>query len=85
MYNMADTLMVHAVDQKWFSAFARIGEKKEMVTSQEIREVSWGSLFRISAILLTKLFLSSLLQATGNAVISCIHAAHTKYESNPLD
>ncbi len=24
-------------------------------------------------------------QATGNAVISCIHAAHKKYESNPLD
>jgi hypothetical protein len=24
-------------------------------------------------------------QATGNAVISCIHAAHMKYESNPLD
>jgi hypothetical protein len=24
-------------------------------------------------------------QATGNAVMSCIHAAHTKYESNPLD
>jgi hypothetical protein len=24
-------------------------------------------------------------QATGNAVISCIHAAHTKYELNPLD
>jgi hypothetical protein len=24
-------------------------------------------------------------QATGNAVISWIHAAHTKYESNPLD
>jgi hypothetical protein len=24
-------------------------------------------------------------QATGNAVISCIHAAHAKYESNPLD
>jgi hypothetical protein len=24
-------------------------------------------------------------QATGNAVISCSHAAHTKYESNPLD
>ncbi len=23
-------------------------------------------------------------QATGNAVISCIHAAHTKYESNQL-
>jgi hypothetical protein len=24
-------------------------------------------------------------QATGNAVISCIHAAHMKYELNPLD
>jgi hypothetical protein len=24
-------------------------------------------------------------QATGNAVISCDHAAHKKYESNPLD
>jgi hypothetical protein len=24
-------------------------------------------------------------QAAANAVISCIHAAHTKYESNPLD
>ena len=24
-------------------------------------------------------------QATGNAVISCIHMAHTKYESNLLD
>jgi hypothetical protein len=24
-------------------------------------------------------------QAMGNAVISCIHVAHTKYESNPLD
>jgi hypothetical protein len=23
--------------------------------------------------------------ATGNAVISCIHVAHTKYELNPLD
>ncbi len=29
--------------------------------------------------------MSSLPQATGNAVISCIHAAHTKYKSNPLD
>jgi hypothetical protein len=24
-------------------------------------------------------------QAAGNAVISCIWAAHTKYESNPVD
>jgi hypothetical protein len=29
--------------------------------------------------------MSSLPLAMGNALISCIHAAHTKYESNPLD
>jgi hypothetical protein len=29
--------------------------------------------------------MSSLPQAAGNAVISCIDAAHTKYELNPLD
>jgi hypothetical protein len=29
--------------------------------------------------------MSSLPQATGNVLISCIHAAHTKYESNLLD
>jgi hypothetical protein len=29
--------------------------------------------------------MSSLPQAAGNAVISCIHVAHTKYVSNPLD
>jgi hypothetical protein len=34
---------------------------------------------------LTKNFISSFLQAAGNAVISCIDAAHTKYESNLLD
>ncbi len=54
------------------------------MTSQEIHAVSWGSLLCISTILLT-IFFSSLLQATGNAVISCIHAAHKKYESIPLD
>jgi hypothetical protein len=29
--------------------------------------------------------MSSLPQATGNALISCIHEAHTKYETNLLD
>jgi hypothetical protein len=29
--------------------------------------------------------MSSMPQAMGNAVISCIHAAHANYESNPLD
>jgi hypothetical protein len=40
MYNMASTLMIHVVDQKRFSAFAKIGRMEEMVTSQEIRAVS---------------------------------------------
>jgi hypothetical protein len=40
MYKMVDTLVYHAVDQKWFSAFAQIGKAKEMVTTQEIRAVS---------------------------------------------
>jgi hypothetical protein len=48
MYKMVDTLMYHAVDQKWFSAFAQIGEAEEMVTTQEICAVSWGSLLCIS-------------------------------------
>ncbi len=42
--SMVDTLMIHAVDQKWFSAFAEIGRTEEMVTSQEIRAVSWDGL-----------------------------------------
>jgi len=50
MYKIVDTLMYHVVDQKWFSAFAQIGEAEEMVTTQEICAVSWGSLFCISVI-----------------------------------
>jgi hypothetical protein len=49
-YELADTLMVHGVDQKWFSAFARIEGAEEMVTTQEICAVSWGKLFCVSAI-----------------------------------
>ncbi len=33
MYNMVDTLMIYAVDQKWLSAFAKIGRMDEMVIS----------------------------------------------------
>jgi hypothetical protein len=50
MYKMVYTLMVHAVDQKWFSSFTRIGGAEEVVTTQEICAVSWGSLFCISTI-----------------------------------
>jgi hypothetical protein len=28
MYEMVDTLMVHAVDQRWFSAFAILGGRR---------------------------------------------------------
>ncbi len=44
MYALMGTLEEHWVDQKWFSTFARIRKKDEMVTSQEICAVSWSSL-----------------------------------------
>jgi hypothetical protein len=50
MYNLVDTLMVHGVDQKWFSAFALIEGAEVMVTTQEIHAVSWGSLLCVSAV-----------------------------------
>jgi hypothetical protein len=50
MYELVDTLMVHGIDQKWFSAFAQIEGVEEMVTTQEIHAVSWGSLFCVSGI-----------------------------------
>jgi hypothetical protein len=50
MYALVDTLMVHGVDQKWFSGFALIKGAEEMVTTQEIRAVSWCSLFCVSAV-----------------------------------
>jgi hypothetical protein len=40
MYNLVDTLVIHGVDQKWFSAFALIEGAEEMVTTQEIPAVS---------------------------------------------
>jgi hypothetical protein len=33
MYALVDTLMVHGVDQKWFSAFALVKGVEEMVTT----------------------------------------------------
>ncbi len=50
MYNLMDTLMVHGVDQKWFSAFALIEGAEVMVTTQEICAASWGSLLCVSAV-----------------------------------
>ncbi len=55
MYNMVDTLMIHAVDQKWFSTFAKTGRTEEMVKTQEIHAVSWGGLICFSAIFMSKI------------------------------
>ncbi len=86
MYKMVDTLMIHVVDQKWFSAFANIGGTEEMVMSQEIRVVSWGGSFCNFAIPLTKCFLlSPSPQTMGSALINCINAAHEKYELNAME
>ena len=85
MYKMVDTLMIHVVDQKWFSAFAKIGRTEEMVTSQEICAVSWGRLFSNFCNTSDKKNMSPLPQTTGNALINCINAAHKKYESNAMD
>jgi hypothetical protein len=40
MYNLVNTLVIHGVDQKWFSAFTLIEGTEEMVTTQEICAVS---------------------------------------------
>jgi hypothetical protein len=50
MYNLVDTLVIHGVDQIWFSAFALIEGADEMVTTQEIHVMSWGCLFCNSAV-----------------------------------
>jgi hypothetical protein len=50
MYALVDTLLIHGVDQKWFSTFALIKGAEEMVTTQEIHAVSWCGLFCVSAV-----------------------------------
>jgi hypothetical protein len=50
MYNLVDTLLIHGLDQKWFSTFALVNGAEVMVTTPEIRAVSWSSLFCISAV-----------------------------------
>ncbi len=50
MYNLVDTLVIHRVDQKWFSTFALVEGVEVMVTTPEIRAVSWSSLFFVSAV-----------------------------------
>jgi hypothetical protein len=85
MYDMVDTLMIHAADQKWFSIFAKIGRTEEMVTSQEICMVSWGGSFCKFFYTSNLNFMSTLPQTTGSALINCINVAHEKYESNAME
>jgi hypothetical protein len=68
MYNLVDTLVIHGVDQKWFSAFALIEGAEEMVTTQEICAVSWGTLFSVSAVPFQLKFY--FINATGNGECS---------------
>jgi hypothetical protein len=50
MYALVDTFLIHGVDYKWFSAFTLTEGAEEMVKTQEICAVSWGSLFFVSAV-----------------------------------
>jgi hypothetical protein len=50
IYALVDALLIHGVDQKWFSAFAPIKEAEEMVTTQEIHAVSWCGLLCVSVV-----------------------------------
>jgi hypothetical protein len=86
MYHLVDTLMLNGLDQKWFSSYALVEGAEVMLTTQEIRAVSLS--FCLSAcneVLTNRIFANTFLQAAGNAIIICIHAAYEKYQSNPPD
>jgi hypothetical protein len=57
-----------------------------MLMTLEIRAVSLG--FCLSAcndVLTNRILANTFLQAAGKVIISCIQAAHEKYQSNPPD
>jgi hypothetical protein len=45
MYRLVDTLMLHGVDQKWFSGYALVEGAEVMLTTPEIHAVGLGLLF----------------------------------------
>ncbi len=49
-YKLVDTLLIHGIDQKWFSTFALVEGAEVMMTTPEIHAVSWSSLFCISVV-----------------------------------
>jgi hypothetical protein len=50
VYNLVDTLLIYGVDKKWFSTFALVEGAEVMVTTPEIRAVSWSNLFCVSVV-----------------------------------
>jgi hypothetical protein len=86
MYRLVDTLMPNGVDQKWFSGYILVQGAEVMLTTPEIRAVSLGfCLSTCDEVLTNRIFANTFLQAAGNVIISCVQAAHEKYQSNPLD
>jgi hypothetical protein len=86
MYRLVHTLMLNGVDQKWFSSYALVEGVEVMLTTPEIRAVKLGfCLSTCDEVLTNRIFANTFLQAAGNVIISCIQAAHEKYQSNPPD
>ncbi len=86
MYHLVDILMRAGVDQKWFSGYALVEGEEMMLTTLEIRAVSFDFSMSFCDNILTKNnFIIIPLQAVGNVVISCISTAHEKFQSNPPD
>jgi hypothetical protein len=86
MYHLVDTFMVNGVDQKWFSGYAQVEGVEVMFTTPEIRAVSLGfSLSVCNDVSTNKIFAITSLQAEGKVIISCVCAAHEKYQSSPPD
>ena len=86
MYHLLDTLMLNGVDQKWFSGNTLVEGVEVMLTTLEIRAVSLGvCLSAFDEGLTNRIFANTFLQAAANIIISCVQAAHEKYQSNPPD
>jgi hypothetical protein len=86
MYRLVDTLMLNGVNQKWFSSYALVEGAEVMLTTPEIRAVSLSfCLSTCNEVLTNRIFANTFLQAAGNVIISCVQAAHEKYQLNPPD
>jgi hypothetical protein len=86
MYRLVDTLMLNGVDQKWFNGYALVEGLEVMLMTPEIRVVSLGFCLSVcNDVLTNRFFAITSLQAAGNIIISCVQAAHEKYQSKPPD